>query len=150
LQLREQVVAFAVLAREMRQGRHRRAEAGQGVEGRHVQWAANAITDGHRHRPATQVPAGHDRLHGGEAFRRRLGDELHDADEGFFVQRRFQQAHGSGTELGQGGIVRQMVERVMSACVGRCSEQDILTLCSGVLAGFCVDTVLTLTSREHE
>ncbi|MNC47634.1 hypothetical protein D3C75_967050 [compost metagenome] len=96
LQLGEQVVTFAVLAGEVRQGGYRVAERGEGVQWRHVQRAADAVADGHGHRPAAQVRTGQDRVHGGEAFCGGLGDELHDADEGVFAQRGFQQAHGAG------------------------------------------------------
>lgn len=96
LQLREQVVAFAVLAGEMRQGRHRAVERGQGVQRRHVQRAADAVADGHGHWPAAQLRTVHDRLHRSEAFCRGFGHKLHDTDEMVFTQRGFQQAHEAG------------------------------------------------------
>ncbi|MNE65783.1 hypothetical protein D3C80_1612900 [compost metagenome] len=100
-ELGEQVLAFAVFAGEVQQGGNGCVEGGESVQRRHVQRAADPVADGHGQRPAAQLLAGHDRFEGGEALGAGLGDELHDADEGVFVQGVFQLAHGGlGTGLG--------------------------------------------------
>lgn len=122
LQLRQQVAAFAVLAREVQQGGDGVREAGEGLQWRHVQGAADAVADGHGQWPAAQLGAGHEGFEAGETLGAGLGDEFQDAGEGVGVQGRFQQAHGvRATGLGQGGSVRQIGGWGMSDCAGDCA-----------------------------